>query len=248
MQYSDTMDRWSMVIKNGKSFVQRGDSLQEICPDYLNQPWFTKADGNWEVLETLPTRLCFLGAMHYLATALLPWWEAVIHPNYTKTVRKRWSHHGIVRGKGDMGNKLYYQVIQTAIAMRKQYNYVDLETLPYLNPESAGDVLEAILGLDALGHIPMEKQRRCIEAACIGVEHFWTNSLPHEWNTVRISLALLSQSHMYVELHPSEEQQEKHHRHQAHLARVDHKNVLRLVLVRCLPVGLQSIVQAFVLN
>ena len=240
------MNRWSMVIKNGKSFVQRGDSFEEICPDYLNQLWFKEADGNWEVLETRPRKVCFHAAMHYLATALLPWWEAQVHPNFSKTERKRWSHHGIVRGKGDMGNHVYYQVIQTAIAMRKQYDYPDLETIPYLNPESAGDVLEGILGLDALGHIPMEKQRRCIEAACIGVEHFWTNSLPQAWNTVRISLAVLSQPHFHVELklQPSDE---KRHQYQAHLARVCSKNVSRLIL-RCLPVELQSVVQAFVLN
>ena len=164
---------WSMVIKNGIVFVLRGDSLEEICPDYLNLPWFKSDDGNWEVLEELSTRYNFLRAMHNLATSLLPWWESVIHANYSKYDRKEWSYHADVTGKGDMGNRVYHQVIQTAIAMRRQYNYPDLDIVPHLNRESSGDVLEAILGLDALGHVPLDRHVRFnIEAACIGVATF----------------------------------------------------------------------------
>ena len=138
----------------------------------------------------MPTRYNFRQAIHYLATQLLPWWEAEIHPNYCKHERKEWSYHGEVTGKGDMGNRVYHQVIQTAIAMRRQYNYPELTIIPHLNRESSGDVLEAILGLETLGYTPMDRKVRwCIEAACIGVASVWQNWLQGEWNTDTISRA-----------------------------------------------------------
>ena len=103
-------------------------------------------------------------------------------------------------------------------------------------------MLEAILGLDALGHVTFDKMvRRCIEVACISVNDVWQTSYPHEWDTEWLSQAMLCHNPMWVKERESREQQEKHRLHQAHLARADRKHVIRVVINDVYRMGLKGL-------
>ena len=81
---TDEVPSWSLFIRAGKVYVIRGQPWaivhQEVSKEYLDKLWFKNIHGAWQVLGSPTMRFNFLKAIHYLAMAVLPWWENHIHP------------------------------------------------------------------------------------------------------------------------------------------------------------------------
>ena len=66
-------------------------------------------------------------ALECLASDLLPWWGNYIHENFSKRIRKGWSHDGanvLVES-----NKLYYLVVHTALRTRRNRELTQLKAI-----------------------------------------------------------------------------------------------------------------------
>lgn len=166
---------WSLLIVDGRVTCRLHDGTEyAVTSQYLDQAWYRDGNGHWQILGV--RRISFMAALRYLAIQLLPWWEEV-HWRYSKAERKAWSHIGETF-QGDVGNRVYHLTIQLALEVRRRHGLGELWTIEGLGQEAAGDVLEGMMGLAALGH-PLLGQRHedvryNVEAAAVAVKEAWT--------------------------------------------------------------------------
>ena len=133
--------------------------------------------------------------------------------------------------------------------MRQRYQMPPLATTQSLNRESAGDVLEAILGMEDLGHLAMDNDgkriRQYIEAVATGVSHVWSLYHPNEWNLDTLSDAFLLMHDYEVETRPTKRHVQSQRLYEAHLTRVEQKTVMGFLVAPFLPKDLHNKVTAF---
>ena len=143
------------------------DRLVKISPAYLQQPWiWDRSLQIWRV-KSDPTPV--LRALMELGLSVLPWWEETIMPQSRK-FRKELSYDGEVRGRGDMGNKVYALAVRLALRMNTVRRLWSIEQL---NEESAGDIVEGILTLGARDPAWGNHHARHVELLCIEVDFAW---------------------------------------------------------------------------
>ena len=99
----------------------------------------------------------------------------------SRKFRKELSYDGEVRGRGDMGNKVYALAVGLALRMNTAKTGRRLWSIEQLNAESAGDIVEGILTLGARdpawGH-----HHAAVELLCIEVDSAW-NRPEHRYLT-----------------------------------------------------------------
>ena len=179
INFNDGVCSWQLVISRGQVFcrLRAGMRLVRVGDEYLQRQWLFSPALGWRVAET-PTRMARL--FYHLATCILPHWEIHVHPNYSRAERKGWSHIGAT-ANGDLGNRCYKLVVELAQLMRVAVGCDRLYQIDQLNYESAGDVLEAIMGLQAMG-VDWDPSHIVSETS-IFVYRLWnTPQLSNEWN------------------------------------------------------------------
>ena len=179
INFNDGVCSWQLVISRGQVFcrLRAGMRLVRVGDEYLQRQWLFSPALGWRVAET-PTRMARL--FYHLATCILPHWEIHVHPNYSRAERKGWSHIGAT-ANGDLGNRCYKLVVELAQLMRVALGCDRLYQIDKLNYESAGDVLEAIMGLQAMG-VDWDPSHIVSETS-IFVYRLWnTPQLSNEWN------------------------------------------------------------------
>lgn len=143
------------------------DRLVKVSQAYLQQPWiWDRSLQIWRV-KSDPTPV--LRALMELGLSVLPWWEETIMPQSRK-FRKELSYDGEVRGRGDMGNKVYALAVRLALRMNTVRRLWSIEQL---NEESAGDIVEGILSLGARDPAWGNHHARHVELLCIEVDFAW---------------------------------------------------------------------------
>ena len=159
--------RWYVVYPNGV--------WHEVPQAYMEQRWYYDRHGDWHVLceRSMNVRM----SLEFIAFELLEWWEEDVHYNYSREVRKGWSHSGEYE-LCEM-NRLYYLVVRIALRMRDKRGLRRLHLIGSLNMESTGDILEGVLGL-AYEHHPLLRCRRpddvkaIVKGATRGVKMLWS--------------------------------------------------------------------------
>lgn len=143
------------------------DRLVKVSQAYLQQPWiWDRSLQLWRV-KSDPTPV--LRALMELGLQVLPWWEETIMP-LSRKFRKELSYDGEVRGRGDMGNKVYALAVRLALRMNTVRRLWSIEQL---NEESAGDIIEGILSLGARDPAWGNHHARHVELLCIEVDFAW---------------------------------------------------------------------------
>jgi len=180
-------ERWEMVIRNGRVTMrwtaEDPEEYDVVALDvgYLAQPWFLCPERGWLVRHT--TRMALL--FHDLAMVMLPWWETHVHENFSRATRKAWSHHGAT-AQGDLGNRVYYLVVRLCMQMRVALGAPCLHTIVRMNVEHTGDVLEGIMGLQALGS--NWDPTGIVSEVSIAVHNAWNSpNLEHVWDMGRLT-------------------------------------------------------------
>ena len=145
------------------------DRLALVSQAYLQQPWmWDRSLAAWRV-KSDPTPV--LRALMELGLQVLPWWAETVMP-LSRQFRKELSYDGEVRGRGDMGNKVYALAVGLALRMNTAKTGRRLWSIEQLNEESAGDIVEGILTLGARdpawGH-----HHAAVELLCIEVDFAW---------------------------------------------------------------------------
>ena len=156
------------------------DRLALVSQAYLQQPWiWDRSLAAWRV-KSDPTPV--LRALMELGLQVLPWWAETVMP-LSRKFRKELSYDGEVRGRGDMGNKVYALAVRMALRM----NTRRLWSIEQLNEESAGDIVEGILTLGARD-LAWEHHRAAVELICIEVDSAW--NLPQHRHLTRLDEVL----------------------------------------------------------
>ena len=185
-----TDEMWELVIRGGQVFSRwaAGDPDHEgrveveyvvvaLEAGYLEQRWFFSPERGWLVSRP-PRRIALL--FYDIAMVTLPYWEASVHYHYSKSERKRWSHHGAT-AEGDLGNHVYWVVVELCLILRSALGAPRLWTIDHMNMESRGDVLEGIMGLQHLGY--NWDPNGVISEISIEVKNLWnTPNLIHSTN------------------------------------------------------------------
>ena len=165
---------WVQVFRGSTVYAGRIRDLTDLDMDrlalvsqaYLQQPWiWDRSLQLWRV-KSDPTPV--LRALMELGLSVLPWWEETIMPQSRK-FRKELSYDGEVRGRGDMGNKVYALAVRLALRMNTVRRLWSIEQL---NEESAGDIIERILSLGARDPA-WDHHQRHVELLCIEVDFAW---------------------------------------------------------------------------
>ena len=178
--------KWVQVVRGSTVYAGRIRDLTDLDMDrlaivsqaYLQQPWiWDRSLQLWRV-KSDPTPV--LRALMELGLQVLPWWEETIMP-LSRKFRKELSYDGEVRGRGDMGNKVYALAVGLALRMNTAKTGRRLWSIEQLNAESAGDIVEGILTLGARdpawGH-----HHAAVELLCIEVDSAW-NRPEHRYLT-----------------------------------------------------------------
>ena len=178
--------KWVQVVRGSTVYAGRIRDLTDLDMDrlalvsqaYLQQPWiWDRSLQLWRV-KSDPTPV--LRALMELGLQVLPWWEETIMP-LSRKFRKELSYDGEVRGRGDMGNKVYAVAVGLALRMNTAKTGRRLWSIEQLNAESAGDIVEGILTLGARdpawGH-----HHAAVELLCIEVDSAW-NRPEHRYLT-----------------------------------------------------------------
>ena len=201
--------QWSIVwTRSGPRFAVMGDICREIKPAYMAQNWFQDPNRHWHILETRRVRL--MEALECLASDLLPWWERHINGNYSRRIRRGWSHDGT--NVLEESNKLYYLVVKTALRIRRNRGLPQLVLIPDLNIKSTADILGGILGLAWAFHEALGRRVLDIKAIVVGaavcMRDVW--ELPTFRDEFRIDVLgdrLLEDSwelrRRYIDVHPT---------------------------------------------
>ena len=185
---------WEVVIRRGQVFFRWYNETSEMPIDaqYLEMRWLKTSTNCWKVVPT-PTRMACL--FYDLAFLILPAWENEVLPNYSKRERKNWSYFGVT-AEGDLGNRCYKLVVEIAQLMRERLGSERLHNLDPLNCESAGDVLEGIMGLQAMGY--NWDPTFIVSDVSIAVHHLWnTPQLQNQWDMRTVAAAMYDLMNLY---------------------------------------------------
>ena len=238
--------QWSIVwTRSGRRFAVMGDICIEIKPAYMAQNWFQDPNRHWHILETRRVRL--MEALECLASDLLPWWERHIHGNYSRRIRRGWSHDGT--NVLEESNKLYYLVVKTALRIRRNRGLPQLVLIPDLNIKHTADILGGILGLAWAFHTNLGRRVLDIKAIVVGaavcMRDVW--ELPTFRDEFRIDVLgdrLLDSRELrarYIDVHPSVREIQMHRQQ---MVRMDERNVDTLIY-RALRSPINRLVFAF---
>ena len=185
---------WELVIRSGQVFWRWYNETSEMPVDaqYLEMRWLKSSEGCWKVVPE-PTRMAYL--FYDLAFFTLPAWENDVLPNYSKRERKNWSYRGVT-ANGDLGNRAYKLVVEIAQYMRIKLGYERLHVIEQLNCESAGDVLEGIMGLQEMGQ--NWDPTYIVSEVSIAVHGLWnTPQLQNEWDLRTVAAAMYDLMNLY---------------------------------------------------
>ena len=215
-------ESWQFVICKGQCFVRRGNesTLSPVSAQYLGRRWLRNPiDGGWDEVP-LPSRMASL--FYDLAFNKLPEWEYTVFPSFGRDERKTWSYVGFT-AEGDLGNRTYKLVVEIAQVMRQRLGYRRLYEMDQLNHEKAGDVLEGIMGLQALGH--NWDPEGTVSEVSIAVRNLWNSpALRNEWD-----LGLVANT-MYGTMRLDSIRDDMHY--QAQMARIAQKGAVKLSIGR----------------
>ena len=203
-----------------------------IDAQYLEMRWLKTSTTCWKVVPK-PTRMACL--FYDLAFLILPAWENEVLPNYSKRERKNWSYFGVT-AEGDLGNRCYKLVVEIAQLIRERLGSERLYNLDQFNSESAGDVLEAIMGLQAMGH--NLDPTHIVSEVSISVYDLWcTPQLVNQWDLSTVANAM----YRLMDLNSIIEDLS----YQSHVAKVAEKTGIQLSIGRALGFRMADYVYRF---
>ena len=181
---------WQLVIRRGQVFVRWYNETSEMLVDaqYLEMRWLKSSENCWKVVP-VPTRMACL--FYNLAFLILPAWENEFLPHYSIRDRKNLSYFGATGW-----NRCYKLVVEIAQVMRERLGSERLHNLDSLNCESAGDLLEGIMGVQAMGYI--WDPTFIVSDVSIAVHDLWnTPQLQNQWDMRTVAAAMYDLMNLY---------------------------------------------------
>ena len=196
LKEGDATQKWILLLKDGVWFSIDADGVRRLIDMTAASKvkyYYNAVSDRWCDLDANPNshqRTQLLS----LATDLLPHLNSILASRQwmAKTV-KHWSHYGVTRRHGDVGNHCMSLVVDMALELNRRLNVPRCWEVEQRNPEHKADLLEAVMGLRELNPTtPWAAWGDMVDNICTDVYEAWNSpELVNVWDeTVLIQVLL----------------------------------------------------------
>jgi hypothetical protein len=143
---------WSIYLRNGIWYYTNAKNEEVQYGDISTFRWYMCGDRVWQSLEAT-CDVDLLDDFETMAFEIMPYWAAKVSEQYTTQQIKMWSHIGVTKTFGDIGNRAMGLLVTLLLKFREARGCDDNwnTNIHYYwtrrNAEGRGDQLEAIMGL-----------------------------------------------------------------------------------------------------